>query len=383
MTNANSFFKDHLELLRKENIMSIFSFFKHANRKRIAIQRKFVFSLQKAIIKPQKNSMPFSSTDIKNICIINGNGIGDAIVHSGLLRQLIQSGIEISICSAAKSLTFYNDVLKIDTTYTAKEILEQKHLYDALLITKDNVDYKDGLEILKLYKHSHAKYIIGFGNQVGINDISLPPHLDSHVTCRLCEILKLFNIHNQDLSYKIEIHESHEKQVIEFLKQFTNKTVICINPFTSNVERDLTQKQIAELIKYIQQFDDVVIILLGIQNQLKSLEHLVSDNVLLTPREFSNITYSIALVKHCDLVITTDTSIVHVASAFKKKMICFYNNKITSAGAENNIYWGPNYGCVQLFTKSNYKTVVGDPMSEFDITESFKYVRQYLKSSLN
>lgn len=360
--------------------MTLCSFFKGINRKRIAKQREFIFSLQKAFIKPKKNPEPFSPTLIKNMCIINGNGIGDAIVHSGFFEQLKKAGVEISICSEAKNLEFYKDVLNLDMAYTVKEFLKQKRLYDALLITKDNVDYKDGLEILKLYKHSQAKYIIGFGDQVGINDIILPPHLDDHVTCRLEETLKLFNINAQELSYKLKVREAAENQVLDFLKQFINKKIVCINPFTSNVQRDLIQSQISELIKYIQQFDDVVIIFLGMQNQLKSLQPLVSDKVLLTPKEFGKITYTIALVKHCDLVITSDTSIVHVANAFNKKMVCFYNNKITSAGAENNIYWGPNYDCVQLFTKNNLKTVEGDPMAEFDITESFQYIQQYLKA---
>lgn len=113
---------------------------------------------------------------------------------------------------------------------------------------------------------------------------------------------------------------------------------------------------------------------------MKYLNKFVCNKVYVTPEQFSNFAYAIALVKYSDLVITPDTSIVHVANAYNKKMICLYNNKKSDKNEDENIIWGPNYNnCIQLFTKECLGTKRGDDVSKYDIRELFPYIEKMIK----
>jgi len=47
------------------------------------------------------------------------------------------------------------------------------------------------------------------------------------------------------------------------------------------------------------------------------------------------------LIKGANLVVSPDTSIVHLARAFDKKMICIYRKELEKED-KNSILWGPN-----------------------------------------
>ena len=47
------------------------------------------------------------------------------------------------------------------------------------------------------------------------------------------------------------------------------------------------------------------------------------------------------LIKKADLIVSPDTSIVHLARAFDKKMICIYRKELGKED-KNSIIWGPN-----------------------------------------
>ena len=90
---------------------------------------------------------------------------------------------------------------------------------------------------------------------------------------------------------------------------------------------------------------------------------------------FEDFFYGACIVKLADLIITTDTSIVHLANAYNKRMICVYNNRRLDYGESNNIVWGPNYeNALQLFTKANKGTPDGDYIRDFDVEEMYPYI---------
>ena len=47
------------------------------------------------------------------------------------------------------------------------------------------------------------------------------------------------------------------------------------------------------------------------------------------------------LIKGADLIVSPDTSIVHLGKAFDKKMICIYRKELGKED-KNSILWGPN-----------------------------------------
>jgi len=72
---------------------------------------------------------------------------------------------------------------------------------------------------------------------------------------------------------------------------------------------------------------------------------------------FNTLSSAIEIIRLADLVISPDTSIVHIASAWKKPLVCLYGNDIHGQFI-NSAVWGPgDTKSVQLFTKDKYHPV--------------------------
>ena len=58
----------------------------------------------------------------------------------------------------------------------------------------------------------------------------------------------------------------------------------------------------------------------------------------------SNINSAVEVIRCCDLVITADTSIVHIARVFDKPMVAVYNKrKLKDTGLPGYTIWAPGY----------------------------------------
>ncbi len=58
----------------------------------------------------------------------------------------------------------------------------------------------------------------------------------------------------------------------------------------------------------------------------------------------STINSAVEVIRSCDLVITPDTSIVHIARAFDKPMVAVYNKrKLKNTGLPGYHIWAPGY----------------------------------------
>lgn len=74
----------------------------------------------------------------------------------------------------------------------------------------------------------------------------------------------------------------------------------------------------------------------------EKIRQLNLDKALYLPD--SNINSAVEIVRQCDLVITADTAIVHIARAFDKPMVAVYNKrKLKDTGLPGYTIWAPGY----------------------------------------
>ena len=73
--------------------------------------------------------------------------------------------------------------------------------------------------------------------------------------------------------------------------------------------------------------------------ELKKLDISKENKVKII--ETKGISEVAELIKGADLVVSPDTSIVHLGKAFNKKMICIYRKELGKED-KNSILWGPN-----------------------------------------
>ena len=124
--------------------------------------------------------------------------------------------------------------------------------------------------------------------------------------------------------------DQQKRKAVDFLLQFQKKIIIGINLEGAVKGKKITSDKLEEICHGIYHFNkDVQIILLSSPKIYKNIVRL-SQNMRLPYVVPSYKTASLldvaALIEKLNLIISPDTSIVHIASAFNKPVISIHEN---------------------------------------------------------
>lgn len=191
---------------------------------------------------------------------------------------------------------------------------------------------------MMLFRDINAKLVLGFNKWSCINyySKSIPfKNGKEHVTKAISLVannmgLDVKNSH----AYDLHIPDAIASEVRNYLSVWEGKFKIVINAFTGSPERNLSQEQLTQTIKMINEKSDGIIVI--ILDHRRELDVSLPDNVVINP--FNSLHHVMELIKNVDLVISPDTSIVHISAAWRKPLISIYKN-IT----DNNDLWSPGY----------------------------------------
>lgn len=362
--------------------MNIKKRFKVWNWKRIATTRAIKLSILRKCYKSRK---VFVTEDEFKKCrkilvFISSSCLGDAIVVTGLLKALKDKGFEVTIIVAKRLAILFEEsklvdrILVIENTKKLSansfEKAARNGPYDLLMDFGQGSGLLENLQSLNLYKIFKPRYLAGFNDVFKIFDISIKYEGEKeHFSKRFDVFLTAIGICDYQIKYTVNIPSKYAEETEEFLGQFRGKKIVCLNPFASDENRNFSLEQIIGIANHLNNKENVRMILIGEPYQLQCLKNIKLPEcaVLNNLSNFFNAAY---IVKKADLVISTDTSIVHLAHAYDKKLICLYNNRILADGRHNNIVWAPNYDkAIQLFTKERLGILKGDCISNFDVAE--------------
>lgn len=175
------------------------------------------------------------------------------------------------------------------------------------------------------------------------------------------------NMGLKDYSAEYDLHMSDEviNNVDEFVKSLPGGKKIVINPFTADPRRDMSLSQLDELIGKIKvNWPGCVVIIIGDPSAIKKVKN---RDAIISP--FSSLASSCRIVFLADIVISPDTSIVHIAAAWRKPMVSLYGHDVHGKYI-NSILWAPGYPeATQLFTKDKHH-----PVSSIDVDEIIEVV---------
>lgn len=105
---------------------------------------------------------------------------------------------------------------------------------------------------------------------------------------------------------------------------------------------------------------DRKIIILGYPDVNEKLKNIASDFSNIFVYDIQNIFHTIELIRHCEQLISPDTSTIHIASGFHKPIIGLY-----SQDAENFNHWKPLSGIVNiLFYEKDINEISPNQFSE-------------------
>ncbi|MWP46399.1 glycosyltransferase family 9 protein [Gilliamella sp. Pas-s27] len=280
----------------------------------------------------KKKKTLFNTSKIKKVLVIRNDCIGDMIVTTPFIRYLADKGYEVYISSRKSSLEILDNNPHITGCFLYNDKSLGKLINSLKMVRKYEFDlaidarFHRRLDIKHLFFCCFVRstHLLSYNkSNIKSFNISLPYYQpEDHVTNQLKYYLTYLNIKHSSFNYEIFIDSVKEKNVDIFITHNIkpqNKFVV-INPYGSSNYRCLSVHQIkmlCDLLKNCHQ--DYKIILIG---QGKKFDKLVIPDCV----KFQSPTISdvIPLIKKADLVISVDTSIVHIASAFSTKCISIY-----------------------------------------------------------
>ncbi|MDR3112531.1 MAG: glycosyltransferase family 9 protein [Elusimicrobiota bacterium] len=330
--------------------MGKFNEFSRSIRSKIG---KFLFD------KKQRAAKIFDFSKVETILFIRNDGkIGDMVVATFAFREIKkaypQKKLFVLCTKNNKKIIEQNPY--VDEIYeTSGQILKDLSVYKKIRSKKPDLtielyEFDIGFFSLFALRFIASKFLIGlYKKHYNLFDLSIEADFFSkHVTQRYESVLRLLGIENSVVSYDIFIGDGEEKEVEKFIESTSAKTAgtdkILINPFSSSKHKCFDFNKLMNLIRLIEKSKlGIAYILCDMRKNfltrnIKNIERVDSGIFVFCSR---NILTAAALVKKCDIIVTPDTSIIHIASAFKKKTIGLYLN-FSNRQEKSDIIWGPN-----------------------------------------
>lgn len=152
---------------------------------------------------------------------------------------------------------------------------------------------------------------------------------DNHIVDRYLENLSIFDIQNdrKGLDYFIPNEDQVDLKIIS--DELKNGFVGIVVGAYHNTKKLPPEK----IISICQKIDKPVVLLGGPddQDEAEKIKSAVGTNIYNACGKF-NINQSASIVKQANVILTPDTGLMHIASAFKKKIISVWGNTIPAFG---------------------------------------------------
>lgn len=300
-----------------------------------------------------------SISNIKRILFLRQDGkIGDYIVSSFVFRELKKQypNIHIGVVCLKQNSYLFSQNKYIDKLYIIKKrsipdiikfgmnIRQQK--YDVVIDPTIFIRNRD----LLLLRLINAKNYIGYKkDNYNIFNIDLEGEYHFSEIYRLA--LSKINIEVQNTNYDVPYNEKESNEIDTFLRDKKISNFIAINFYGAARIKKVSDENIIKYLKYLTKITNKQIVLLTYPEVTSKLLQFSDsfDNVFVY-KNTSTIFHTIELIKNCDLLVSTDTSTIHIASGFNKKIIGMYKEDNISF-----IHWQPKSKAEThiLFYKNN------------------------------
>ena len=203
------------------------------------------------------------------------------------------------------------------------------------------IDFSEMLRVNQMMLINLCKSRINIGIEKGnwnLFDISLNVRdFNQHISKLYIKILKFLGINDINSSYNVFSSDHLLKKL-----DLENKKYCVFNPYAASKHRSFSNENIDKISKIILEKNYEKLILIGNEDKIRELKKLnISKENKVKIIETKGMLEVAELIKGADLVVSPDTSIVHLARAFDKKMICIYRKELGKED-KNSILWGPN-----------------------------------------
>lgn len=291
---------------------------------------------------------PPAAENIRTCLLVHDNNkLGDLIVLSSLYRELSQRGVKLSILTTAAGQEFLSGNSKIAHFYLKKTNKIKDVLALRKQLSQQSFDVVlDPFETMPSFTHSlllsgvSRAYILGFDKWYKRYYTVYHPHdeqLTAHMCTRASEILHHFYAADGvsfDTSYDLPISAAVEKEILNFIG---DSKVVIINALGAKKICRLSEDQIRTVYSRVREkYPEYRIIFTGLA---KDIQSITIPGIETLP--FKSFIHTVALTKYSQYVISVDTALVHIASAYQIPTLALYPNARHTT-YPSHLIWAPN-----------------------------------------
>ena len=375
-------------LIKKIN--RIFQDYMRAKRLKIG---KYIWDRkEKAKIVEGDNFLKDNS--IKSILFLRYDGkIGDMIVNSLMFREIkkVYPDIKIGVVARGAAIDIIKDNPNVDRIYEYYK--DRKKIKDLALKIKEEkydllIDFSEMLRVnqMMLINLCGARINIGLDRKDWeLFDLSIESGKDfkwtEHITKRYLAYLIKLGLKKENINISYDIYLKDEKKYEVFFNEIKESKKIILNPYGASKHKSFSIETLENIITYLKD-KDIAIILTYFGDKYKELEFLEKKyKYVYIPKKIESILDTAILIKKSDYVISPDTSIVHIASAFNKKMITVYPPKGGKYGVDH-LVWAPKseYSRV-IFCKDKVGTYDEIDINTFNMEEMKEEILKLINNS--
>ena len=299
--------------------------------------------------------------NIKSILFLRYDGkIGDMVVNSLMFREIkkVYPNIKIGVVARGAAIDIIKDNPNVDKIYEYHK--DRKKIKKLALKIKEEkydlmIDFSEMLRVnqMMLINLCRARFNMGLDRKEWkLFDLSIESGKDfkwtEHITKRYLAYLVKLGLKKENIDISYDIYLKNEKKYEAFFNKIKENKKIILNPYGASKHKSFSIETLENIINYLKN-KDTAIILTYFGDKYKELEFLEKKyKYVYIPKKIESILDTAILIKKSDYVISPDTSIVHIASAFNKKMITVYPPKGGKYGVDH-LVWAP---------KSEYNKVI-------------------------
>ena len=332
--------------------------------------------------------------DIKSILFLRYDGkIGDMVVNSLMFREIkkVYPDIKIGVVARGAAIDIIKDNPNVNKIYEYYK--DRKKIKDLALKIKEEkydllIDFSEMLRVnqMMLINLCGARINIGLDRKDWkLFDLSIESGKDfkwtEHITKRYLAYLIKLGLKKENIDISYDIYLKNEKKYEIFFNKIKENKKLILNPYGASKHKSFNIETLENIITYLKD-KDIAIILVYFGDKYKELEFLEKKyKYVYIPKKIESILNTAILIKKSDYVISPDTSIVHIASAFNKKMITVYPPKGGKYGVDH-LVWAPKseYSRV-IFCKDKIGTYDEIDINTFNMEEMKEEILKLINNS--
>ena len=332
------------------------------------------------------------NNNIKSILFLRYDGkIGDMVVNSLMFREIkkVYPDTKIGVITRGAAIDIIKNNPNVDKIYEYHK--DRKKIKDLALKIKEEkydllIDFSEMLRVnqMMLINLCGARINIGLDRKDWkLFDLSIESGKDfkwtEHITKRYLAYLIKLGLKKENIDISYDIYLKNEKKYEIFFNKIKENKKLILNPYGASKHKSFSIETLENIINYLKD-KDIAIILVYFGDKYEELKFLEKKyKYVYIPKKIESILDTAILIKKSDYVISPDTSIVHIASAFNKKMITIYPPKGGKYGVDH-LVWAPEseYSKV-IFCKDKTGTYDEIDINTFNFDEIKKEILKILE----